>query len=95
MPRSLLLLACLSLLGCNDRVETTDQDDFEAYVARHKVGAAVDQWVEMKSTLTGQWDRTVLVFGYYDDDAAECEKVVRGLKAANPKREYRCTPAQR
>ncbi len=87
-------LIAMALASCQDKAPRDNQADLEHFVATHKAGLSVDQWVETKSVVTGQWDRTALVFGYINDDLQECRKVVAGLRAANSGREYRCAPAQ-
>ncbi|WP_157013703.1 hypothetical protein [Sphingomonas parapaucimobilis] len=96
MMRDAMLIALLgfSIGGCADRSATDEQNAFETYVAKHQIGQSVDQWIETKSVVTGQWDRTALVFGYINDDLSECQKALSGFKQANPAREYRCAPAQ-
>lgn len=86
------LLGFAALLSaCSNKTEAFDQGAFEEVVSKHRIGSDVDQWIEMKN-VTGEWERTGLIFGYLGD-ADECAKAIEGLKRANYAREYRCVPA--
>lgn len=61
-------------------------------LAKNKIGSDSDQWLEVFSPISGNWDRVGLIFGY-TDDRGECDKAIAGLRSANPDREYRCTSA--
>lgn len=86
MAIALLLTACGSDEGVPGYNALSKQ------VAGTRVGSDADQWIEMRSLLSGEWDRTGLIFGYTDDHD-ECTKAIAGLKKVNYAREYRCTPA--
>jgi hypothetical protein len=79
--------------GCGSKEAVGNSAAFEKYIAGHQYGSAPDQWIEMKSAFSGNWDRVGAIFGY-QDDASECAKAIAGLKRVNYARTYRCTPAQ-
>lgn len=94
MRSSYALLALIALMcsGCSKTNSYEDQSKaFIAHVDEHKMGVDTDYWVEMLN-MSGEWEKTVLVFGY-TDDFAECQTVAAGLKKVNFAREYRCKPA--
>ena len=66
-------------------------DAFEKQVGKGMIGSSSDQWIEMHN-MSGEWERTGLIFGY-QDDYSECMKAIAGLKKVNFAREYRCSPA--
>lgn len=97
--RAAILLAALALsaTSCGRDKAAPDSTvpgfgDLVERVANNQVGYAADQWIEMKN-LSGEWEKTGLIFGY-SDDYEQCLKAVAGLKKANFAREYRCVPAQ-
>lgn len=88
--RPVAIALILALASCGEE-GTPGYDALSRHVKNNRVGIDPDQWVEMRN-LHGEWERTVLVFGYYGDHD-ECLKVIEGFKRANPAREYRCVPA--
>lgn len=93
----LLLTLCLPLWSCSKDAKTSDSvDDFVKYVEDRPVGSGADQWLEMQN-MYGEWEKTVLIFGYYTDsgEIEECQNIAEALKNVNPSREYRCTPVNR
>jgi len=91
--KGIALLAAITVLGsCSQSEDVSGYDGLVAYVSRHPVGNGADQWIEMKN-LSGEWEKTGLVFGYSSDDYGECTKAIAGLKRINFAREYRCVPA--
>ena len=90
--RKYLILAGLAITGCT--AEPNDNDPAKGlveFVDAHQKGHDTDHWVEMKN-MSGNWEKTVLVFGYLGD-YNECQTVMAGLKKVNYAREYRCVPA--
>jgi hypothetical protein len=88
----LWLSALVTLTSCSAKEKDSDPaQNLVDFVDAHKTGGDVDHWIEMKN-LSGEWEKTVLVFGYLGD-YDECQKVLSGLKKANFAREYRCVPA--
>jgi hypothetical protein len=85
------IMVALALTACGREDDVDGYDALARHVERNRVGEDADQWIEMLN-LGGEWERTALIFGYVGDHG-ECEKVVAGLKDANPAREYRCTRA--
>jgi hypothetical protein len=81
---------CLASTGCSKRTTT---DDFVKLVERGKIGASVDEWIEIRNS-AGEWEKVGLIFGYYGGEKDECEKAIAGLKKVNYAREYRCSAAQ-
>lgn len=94
--RGILLAGVALLAGCNQSSETpvNGHDALVAHVEKNPVGTDPDQWIEMK-TISGEWDRVGLIFGYYGADYDECLKAIAGLKKVNYAREYRCVPANK
>lgn len=82
----------IALTGCGGDEDDGSSAAFEARVQKSRLGFGVDHWIEMKSLMNGQWERTGLIFGYVDD-YGECTKAIGGLKTVNYAREYRCVPA--
>ncbi len=76
----------------SDRIEVEGQKSLEKHVQGNSVGRSTDYWIEMQ-ILSGEWERTGLIFGYVDD-YGECQTAIAGLKKVNFEREYRCVPAQ-
>jgi hypothetical protein len=93
LMRFVLLTIIFSfLLGCDNHKNFEDENNaFVAHVNEHKIDSDTDYWIEMLN-MSGQWEKTVLVFGY-TDDFGECKIVAEGLKKVNFAREYRCSPA--
>lgn len=97
--RAAIILAALSLsaTSCGRHNVASDStvlgyDGLVERVANNQVGYAADQWIEMKN-MSGEWEKTGLIFGY-SDDYEECLKAVAGLKKVNFAREHRCVLAQ-
>jgi hypothetical protein len=92
--RAILIVSALfALSGCaSEDVEIKGRKGLERYLANNKIGSDQDQWIEIRSIVTGQWDRVGLVFGY-EGDFGECQNAITGLKKVNYAREYRCVPA--
>lgn len=88
---TLALMTLSMLLAACDRGEIPGYDGLQRYVRNNPVGRDTDQWIE-KRGMTGEWDRTGLIFGYINDQE-ECLKAIAGLKQADPAAEYRCTAA--
>jgi hypothetical protein len=87
---SVFTLLALSACGSGNN-EIEGMKDLESYVAKNRIGADEDQWIEMQN-MTGQWERVGLVFGFLGD-FGECQNAIAGLKKVNFAREYRCVPA--
>ena len=78
--------------GCSDSGTKIDgYDELVAQVASNPIGHDADSWIEYKN-MAGEWEKTGLIFGYLGD-FEECQKAIAGFKAAHPKAEYRCVPA--
>jgi hypothetical protein len=89
---ALIVSLALACSGCSNSNNYESQSEaFVAHVDGHKMGRDTDYWVEMLN-MSGEWEKTILVFGY-TDDFAECQTVAAGLKKVNFAREYRCKPA--
>jgi hypothetical protein len=86
-----VMLACAGCSPLNNYED--DSEGFVEHVEGRRIGSDADYWVEMLN-MSGEWEKTVLVFGY-TDDFAECQTVAAGLKKVNFAREYRCKPANR
>lgn len=80
-----------ALAACDNKGGIPGYDALSRQVERMKVGGGPDHWIEMKN-LSGNWERTGLIFGYADD-YDECLKAIAGLKKVNYAREYRCMRA--
>lgn len=91
--RLMLVVAISVPLSACEQTTSYDEDyqRFVESVGENKLGFAADHWIEMQN-ITGEWEKTGLVFGY-GNDFDECQKAIDGLKAANTAREYRCVPA--
>jgi len=91
--RTLVALAALLFVtGCNTKADDKDPSQkLVEFIDANKVGRDTDHWIEMKN-LAGEWEKTVLVFGYIGD-YEECQTALAGLKKVNYSREYRCVPA--
>ncbi len=83
-------LTLLALTACGD----DPHNALETQVGRTRIGDQPDQWIEMRNVM-GQWERVGLIFGYAaeDGDHTQCTKAIAGLKAGNPERDFRCSPA--
>ena len=80
------------MCACSERSDKIEGfDELVAHVAKSPVGHDSDYWIEYQN-MSGQWEKTGLIFGYIDDFGV-CQQAVTGLKSANPKAEYRCVPA--
>ncbi len=87
-----IALAALAGLGsCGRSSDIEGYEELSRHVERNRVGAGTDQWIEMIS-LAGSSERVGLIFGYVDDYQA-CQEAIAGMRAANPGRDYICTPA--
>lgn len=89
--RVLAVMIILLATACGDDGQVEGYTSLERHVTNDRVGNNADHWIEMRN-MSGEWERTGLIFGYLDD-YIECQKAIAGLKAANHAREYRCTPA--
>ncbi|MBP6364260.1 MAG: hypothetical protein KA233_12060 [Novosphingobium sp.] len=94
-PKKLFVIALMLLqFGCSDQKNSIQgYDDLVDQVEQGPVGHDPDHWIEFKN-MAGEWEKTGLIFGYVGD-FEECEKAIAGMKAANPKAEYRCVPANK
>jgi hypothetical protein len=93
-PLALALTVMLACAGCSELNNYEDDSEgFIEHVEERRIGSDADYWVEILN-MSGEWEKTVLVFGY-TDDFAECQTVAAGLKKVNFAREYRCKPANR
>jgi hypothetical protein len=63
----------------------------DAFAGLGKIGSSPDFWME-KFNFAGEWEKTILVFGYADDYQA-CLDLVAAWTAKYPLDSYRCTPA--
>ena len=89
---SLFLIAALLCGACSkSEAYKPASSNLEEFVRSATIGEDADYWIEMKN-LSGEWEKTGLIFGYYGDQE-ECRKAIGGLKAANDAREYRCEQA--
>jgi hypothetical protein len=91
--RNLLIIPVLVFTGI-----LSSCTDYEADVKRlggfarlGQVGSSPDFWME-KFNLAGEWEKTMLVFGYADDRQA-CLDLVSAWAAKYPLDTYRCSPA--
>ena len=93
MARASVILIAVLLCGAFGKSEAYKpaSSNLEDFVRSATIGEDADYWIEMKN-LSGEWEKTGLIFGYYGDQE-ECEKAIGGLKAANDAREYRCEQA--
>ena len=79
---ALALISMLAVAGCSNlNSYENDSDGFVEHVEGRRIGSDADYWVEMLN-MSGEWEKTVLVFGY-TDDFAECQTVAAGLKKVN------------
>ena len=95
MVRIFILAASLLLLaGCQEPHKATAQEEALVTLAANEyLEGAV--WLEQLSVL-GQWDKVVLIFGWYDDQT-NCELIrdhFNEVIIVPVKREYRCTPVE-
>ena len=89
---SAVIFTGLVVSGCSERkAEISGFNDLQSQVERGPIGYDSDSWIEYKN-LSGEWERTGLIFGY-QGDFEECQKAIAGMKSANPAAEYRCVPA--
>jgi hypothetical protein len=72
------MLAYSVLAGCSGGSEDSSSAHLERYVSKNPTGRGGDVWLEMK-IVTGEWEKTGLIFGYLDD-YEECLKALEGLK---------------
>ena len=93
MIRALPALAVAGLLAScgGDDSANPGHKALVKQVEGKRIGSAQDHWIEMRN-MSGEWERTGLIFGYTDDHS-ECIKAIAGLKAVNFARDYRCVPA--
>lgn len=86
---------CTVLASCSSSDDSASSiEKFVEYVGERPIGAASDEWLEMQN-MAGEWEKTVLVFGYATSSGAaeECQKIAKALKGVNSLRDYRCVPA--
>jgi hypothetical protein len=88
---ALLIAALIGLTSCGGDEGIEGYDALSRHVEGNRVGGGSDQWIEMV-TVMGSSERVGLIFGYMDDRQA-CLEAIAGMRAANPGREYICTPA--
>lgn len=88
--RAILFAALIVLSACD---ETYDDKTaaFVEYVKKHRLGPNTSYWLE-KLTITGQWAKVVLVFGFPGNGEA-CRQLIEQDKKAGTVGEFRCTPA--
>jgi hypothetical protein len=91
IKRVALLVAVASLASCSPDNGIEGYDALSRHVENNPVGGGADQWIEMVSVM-GTSERVGLIFGYMNDRQA-CLEAIAGMQAANPGREYVCTPA--
>lgn len=91
IARVALLAAIASLASCSPDNGIKGYDALSQHVANNPVGGGADQWIEIV-TVMGTSERVGLIFGYANDRQA-CLEAITGMKAANPGRDYVCTPA--
>lgn len=63
----------------------------DTFAGLGQIGSSPDFWME-KLNFMGEWEKTLLVFGYGDDYQA-CLDLVNAWTAKYPGDTYRCTPA--
>ena len=91
--RSLAVVGFLFLAAsCGDEKGAPGERRLLTHVESNRVGSDADQWIEVRSVVSGEWDKVGLIFGY-QGDREECLKAIEGLKRVNTAREYRCSPA--
>lgn len=56
-----------------------------------KPNKATEVYLEKSDMFTGEWTRTALMFGYYDNYDA-CIEIKTALSEKYPDLKYRCTP---
>ena len=88
-----VLVLSVAILAACQRASSDESASkgLEKFVSSAPIGGDPDYWIEMKN-LSGEWERTGLVFGYIGDKV-ECENAIAGLKKVNFAREYRCSQA--
>ena len=83
------LLALLILSGCNDSSYSSKEDSFINYIENNSMmeGAV---WLEQSQfSDSAEFDKTMLVFGYYDD-MENCQIIKRAMEKVQPAIRYRC-----
>ena len=60
-------------------------------VSCNKPNKSSEVYLEKSDMFTGEWTRTALMFGYYDNYDA-CEEIKSALSEKFPDLKYRCTP---
>ena len=83
------LLTLLVLAGCNDSSYSSKEDSFVEHIKDNSMmeGAV---WLEQSQfSNTAEFDKTILVFGYYDD-MENCQIIKKAMQEAQPKLSYRC-----
>ena len=84
-----LILSIIVLGGCNDSSYSTQEDSFVEQVEDSSMmkGAV---WLEQSQFFdSAEFDKTMLVFGYYDD-MENCQIIKTAMEQAQPKLSYRC-----
>jgi hypothetical protein len=86
---ALLLLASLPFIsGCK---EDDGIEGLVKFVEGQKLGENTAYWFELLNSF-GDWEKTLLVFGYWDNQQA-CNDLIGQAVSNAPVREYRCSPA--
>ncbi|MBO6604118.1 MAG: hypothetical protein JJ938_10730 [Roseicyclus sp.] len=89
---------CLLVFGLLAISSPSAADDYgEAYnefieFVRDNPATAGGSWLEISNAL-GEWEKVVLIFGYFDPgDQVVCEEIRALAASENPERRYRCNP---
>ena len=86
---TITLLTLLVLGGCNDSSYSSKANTFIDSVENNSMmeGAV---WLEQSQfSNNAEFDKTMLVFGYYDD-MENCQIIKKAMQEAQPKLSYRC-----
>ena len=87
----LIFFLIFGLVSCSEA--TTLEKEKELSKAVYKTDYAEGAyWLEILSTYGNEWDKTILVFGYYDD-LEVCMDLKRKWEAEYD-RTYRCVPVK-
>ena len=62
-----------------------------AITACSKSNKSAEVYLEKSDMFRGEWTKTALLFGYYDNYQA-CEEIKSALSEKYPDLKYRCTP---
>ena len=90
---TITLLTLLLLVGCNDSSYSSKEITFIDSVENNSMmeGAV---WLEQSQfSNNAEFDKTMLVFGYYDD-MENCQIIKKAMQEAQPKLSYRCRTVQ-